>query len=350
MSAPFGVLPDGRPVAAITLRNAAGMAVTMIEWGATIVRWLVPAAADASGTAPVNVVLGYDTLPPYLARPPYFGCTLGRYANRIAHGCFELDGRAVHLASNDGAHHLHGGIAGFDQRRWQADTSGEGVLFRLHSPDGDEGYPGAVDISARFTLADDGTLRIDYHATSSAPTVVNVSHHSYFNLAGGGDVLDHGLQLSASRYTPVDDGLIPTGAIATVIDTPLGFTGHPRRIGDRIAALAAFPGGGYDHNFVLDRAPGSPALVVAAELIDPASGRRLRCRTTEPGLQFYTGNFLPDGLPVAGPLTTRRHAALCWRPSTTLTARINRRFRPRCCALGACSAPRRSIGSHADLR
>jgi aldose 1-epimerase len=307
VTAPFGTLPDGRPVAAVTLRNAAGMAVTIIECGATIVRWLVPAAA---GAPPVNIVLGYDTLPPYLARPPYFGCTVGRYANRIAHGRFVLDDRVVQLACNDGSHHLHGGVAGFDQRLWQSDASGHGVTFRLHSPDGDEGYPGAVDLTALFALADDGTLRIDYHATASAPTVVNVTNHSYFNLAGRGDVLDHELQLFARHYTPVDATMIPTGAIASVAGTPLDFTGHRRRIGERIAALAFVPGGGYDHNFVLDRPAGAPALVDAAELVDPGSGRTLRCRTTEPGLQVYTGNHLVEGLPVTPPLTSRRHAGL----------------------------------------
>lgn len=307
MTGPFGSLPDGRPVAAVTLQNAAGVTITIVEWGATIVRWLVP---SADGAPPVNVVLGYDALAPYLARPPYFGCTVGRYANRIAHGRFVLDGRAVHLACNDGPHHLHGGGAGFDQRLWQADETADGVLFRLHSPDGDQGYPGAVDATVRFTLADDGTLRIDYHATASAPTVVNLTNHSYFNLAGRGDVLDHELQVFASRYTPVDATQIPTGAIAPVAGTALDFTGHRRRIGERIAALASVPGSGYDHNFVLDHPAGPAALVDAAELVDPTSGRTLRCRTTEPGLQFYTGNHLVAGLPVAPPLTTRKHAGL----------------------------------------
>jgi aldose 1-epimerase len=302
----FGALPDGRPVAAVALRNAAGMAVTVIEWGATIVRWLVPAGA----APPVNVVLGYDTLAPYLARPPYLGCTVGRYANRIAHGHFALDGRAVHLACNDGPHHLHGGVDGFDQRLWRAEPTDDGVAFHLHSPDGDEGYPGAVDVTTRFRLADDGTLRIDYRATTTAATVINLTNHSYFNLAGRGDILDHQLQLFASRYTPVDDTMIPTGAIAPVTATPLDFTGQRRRIGDRLAALAAVPGGGYDHNFVLDRPAGQRALIDAAALVDPVSRRTLRCRTTEPGLQVYTGNHLVDGLPVAAPLTTRKHAGL----------------------------------------
>ena len=306
MTSPFGSLPDGRPVAAVALRNANGMEVTVIEWGATIVRWLVPAGA----APPVNVVLGYQALTPYLARPPYFGCTVGRYANRIAHGRFVLDDRVVRLACNDGPHHLHGGIAGFDQQLWQAMETERGVVFRLHSRDGDEGYPGAVDVSARFALADDGTLRIDYHATAAAPTVVNLTNHSYFNLAGRGDILDHELRLFACRYTPVDATLIPTGAIAPVAGTPLDFTGHRRRIGARIAELASVPGGGYDHNFVLDRPAGDHALIDAAELADPSSGRTLRCRTTEPAVQVYTGNHLVAGLPVAAPLTTRKHAGL----------------------------------------
>ncbi len=307
MTAPFGWLPDGRPVAAFALRNRRGMEITIIEWGATIVRWLVPAVE----APPVNVVLGYDTLPPYLARPPYFGCTVGRYANRIAHGRFVLDDGVVELACNDGPHHLHGGTAGFDQRLWQGHATDDGVIFHLHSPDGDEGYPGAIDATTHFALAEDGTLRIDYHATASAPTVVNLSNHSYFNLAGRGDVLAHELQLFAGRYTPVDATQIPTGAIAPVSGTPLDFTGHPRRIGERIAALASVPGGGYDHNFVLDRPHGDSALALAAVLLDPGSGRRLQCRTTEPGIQFYSGNHLVEGLPVAAPLTSRKHAGLC---------------------------------------
>ncbi|MGD9904185.1 MAG: aldose epimerase family protein [Vicinamibacterales bacterium] len=309
--APFGRLPDGRRVAAFSLVNAAGVHVTVVEWGATVVRWLVPGATDRE--APVNVVLGFDALAPYLARPPYFGCTIGRYANRIAHGRFVLDGSRVELAGNDGPHHLHGGTRGFDQRVWQACETPGGVEFHLHSPAGDEGYPGALDAHATFTLDDDGTLRIDYRATTSAPTVVNLTHHSYFNLAGHGDVLDHELHLRASRYTPVDAAQIPIGTIAPVAGTPLDFT-RRRRIGERIAALAALPGGGYDHNFVLDRAPGSSTLVVAAEAIDPASGRTLRCRTTEPGLQFYTGNFLVEGLPVTPPLTTGKHAGFSLEP------------------------------------
>lgn len=310
LEAPFGWLPDGRPVAAFALTNAGGTEVTIIEWGATIVRWLVPGDDGAPGTHRVNVVLGFATLPPYLARPPYFGCTVGRYGNRIAHGRFVLDGRSYQLACNDGPHHLHGGVTGFDQRLWHADDTSEGLVCRLHSRDGDQGYPGAVDASTRFTLADDGTLRIDYQATATAPTVVNLTNHTYFNLAGRGDVLDHELRLFASRYTPVDDTLIPTGAIAPVGGTPLDFTGR-RRIGERIADLADVPGAGYDHNFVLDRAPEAPPLIDAAELIDPGSGRMLRCRTTEPGVQFYSGNHLVEGLPVTGPLTTKRHAALC---------------------------------------
>lgn len=303
---PFGWLPDGRPVAAFALRNGAGMEVVLIEWGATLARWCVP---QGEGAAAVDVVLGFDTLAPYLARPPYFGCTVGRYANRIAQGRFVLDGRTHHLACNDGRHHLHGGTAGFDQQLWQGDASNGGVAFHLHSRDGDEGFPGALDVRVTFTLADDGTLRLDYHATTSAPTVVNLTHHSYFNLAGCGDVLDHELRVFASRFTEVDATLIPTGTLAPVAGTPLDFTTR-RRIGDRLASLATFPGGGYDHNFVLDGAEAG-APWPAAELSDPASGRTLYCRTSEPGLQVYSGNHLVEGLPVRPPLSTRRHAAIC---------------------------------------
>lgn len=302
---PFGWLDDGRAVAAFALRNAAGMEVVVGEWGATIVRWLVPTPDGA-----VNVVLGFDTLPPYLARPPYFGCTVGRYANRIAHGRFHLDGRTIQLACNDAPHHLHGGITGFDQQLWHGRENAGGVEFRRHSPDGEEGYPGALDVRVGFALADDGTLRITYDATTSAPTVINLTNHSYFNLAGRGDVCDHELRLFASRYTPVDATLIPTGVVAPVAGTLLDFTTR-RRIGERLAALASAPGGGYDHNFVLDVATGSGSLTLAAELVEPRSGRTLRCRTTEPGLQVYSGNVLVEGLPVTPPLTARRHAGLC---------------------------------------
>lgn len=307
LDAPFGWLPGGVPVPAFTLSNAAGVEVTVMAWGATIVRWVVPNDAGA----PANVVLGYDTLAPYLDRPPYFGCTVGRYCNRIAHGRFVLDGRTVSLPCNDGPHHLHGGTAGFDQRLWAAEASSEGVRFHRRSPDGEEGYPGALEVSAQFALGGDGTLRIDYAATTSAPTVVNLTNHTYFNLAGRGDVLDHTLHLRASRYTPADATLIPTGEIAPVAGTVFDFTGRARRIGERIAALAGSPGGGYDHNFVLDGAADSSALREAAQLTDPASRRTLRVRTTEPGLQVYTGNFLVDGLPVVMPLTTCRHAGVC---------------------------------------
>ncbi|MCC7123671.1 MAG: galactose mutarotase [Acidobacteria bacterium] len=344
----FGTLPDGRPVPAFVLSNRAGAAtppspaslpsppslssppspaslsspaspsslqslsspsVTVMAWGATIVRWLVP-GAHSPETPTVNVVLGYESLELYLAREPYLGCTIGRYCNRIANGRFTLDGRVFALTSNDGPHLLHGGVDGFDQRLWDADTTADGVVFRLHSPDGDGGFPGAIDLSTHFALTEDGTLRIDYRATTSATTVVNLTNHSYFNLAGQGHILDHELQLFASRYTPVDATLIPTGMLSPVQGTPLDFTGSPRRIGARIADLASFPGGGYDHNVVIDR-DDPHALVTAARLVDPASGRTLWCRTTEPGLQLYTGNWLREGLPVAPPLTSRRYAGVC---------------------------------------
>jgi aldose 1-epimerase len=291
----FGRMADGTAVEAYTLRNAHGIAAKVITYGGIIVSLETPDRAGRLG----DVVLGYDSLGPYLRESPYFGAIVGRYANRIAGGRFTLDGKTYPLATNNGPNHLHGGLKGFDKVAWSAEpftrADSVGVVLRYTSPDGEEGYPGTLAATVTYTLTADDALVVDYHAITDAPTPVNLSQHSYFNLAGdaGGDILGHVLTLRAGRYTPVDATLIPTGELADVAGTPFDFT-SPHAIGERIGAeheQLRF-GGGYDHNFVLDREGGG--LAHAASVFEPASGRTLDIHTTEPGLQFYSGNFL-DG-------------------------------------------------------
>ena len=295
---PFGVMPDGDSVQAFTLTNAHGMEVKAITYGAIIQSLKVP---DRNGTLG-DVVLGFDDLAGYLGETPYFGALIGRYGNRIGGARFTLDGATYTLAANNGPNHLHGGIKGFDKVVWDAEavqtTDGAGVVFRRTSPAGEEGYPGALTVEVTYTLTDADELVFDYLATTDAPTPVNLTQHSYFNLAGdgSGDILGHLLTLAASRYTPVDAGLIPSGEMASVEGTPFDFrTAHA--IGERIGAAdeQIRLGGGYDHNFVLDReGAASGAPVLAARVEEPTTGRFLEVHTTEPGVQFYSGNFL-DG-------------------------------------------------------
>ena len=290
----FGTLPDGRPVRRFTLRNGR-VELSVIEYGAIITALRTP---DHEGQ-PGDVVLGFDALDEYLMDSPYFGAVVGRFANRIAGGRFTLDGTTYQLACNNGANHLHGGLRGFDKALWcgkpTADETMPGVTFTYASADGEEGYPGELTTRVTYLLSADGALHVRYHATTDRPTIMNLSQHSYFNLgAGATDVLGHELKLNASRFTPVDEGLIPTGELRAVEGTPFDFR-VPTSIGARIAvqdrqlALA----GGYDHNFVLDRAD-DDSLVLAALVMDPRSRRTLEVRTTQPGIQFYSGNFL-DG-------------------------------------------------------
>ena len=314
-----GVTFDGKEIEEYTLRNSHGMEVRALTYGGIIRVLQVP---DKSGHV-ADVVLGFDTPKGYLSDPPppYFGAIIGRYGNRIADGKFTLDGHTYTLPKNNGPNSLHGGDRGFDKRMWKAEArqnaAGASVVFSRLSPDGEEGYPGNLQVRVTYTLTNDNDLIVDYHATTDKATPVNLTQHSYFNLAGegSGDILSQELMINADRYTPVDDTLIPTGQLAPVQGTPFDFR-TPTAIGARINAddPQIKKGPGYDHNWVLNagggaRGPGSGArsgeggaqraagganLVLAARLTDPKSGRTLEIRTTEPGLQFYSGNFL-DG-------------------------------------------------------
>jgi len=305
--APFGHLPDGRPVELFTLTNRHGLEVRAMTYGAIITSIRTP---DREGTS-ADIVLGFDSVGAYLAGSPYFGAVVGRYANRIARGRFVLDGVTYRLARNNGPNSLHGGTRGFDKVLWTAQPfqtdSSTGVVFQYVSRDGEEGYPGTVRVQVTYTLSDRNALEFAYDATSDKATPINLSQHTYWNLHGDGqgDILDHVLTLNASAYTPVDSTLIPTGQIAPVEGTPFDFR-RPTVIGARIDTdheQLEF-GRGYDHNWVLDGH-------TAARLEDPKTGRRLDIRTTEPGIQFYTGNFLDGTLKGKNAVTYGHRTGLC---------------------------------------
>jgi aldose 1-epimerase len=305
----FGVTPDGTKVARYTLENGRGLRARILTYGGVVQTLEVPDRDGRSG----NVVLGCASLADYLTMSRYFGAIVGRYGNRIAGGRLSLDGKEYHLSRNDGANSLHGGERGFDGRVWEVAAAGERELTLAYvSPDGEEGYPGTLRASVTYTVTDDA-LRIDYHATTDKPTVVNLTNHSYFNLAGegSGQVYDHVLTLNAARYTPVGAGQIPTGELAPVAGTPLDFTG-PHRIGARIREPhpQLLAGLGYDHNFVLDQDPPG-GLGLAARVEDPHSGRVMEVLTTEPGVQFYSGNVLDGSSVGTGGGTYRQGDALC---------------------------------------
>jgi aldose 1-epimerase len=293
MKQEFGKTQDGIAVQLYTLSNGKGVRITLTNYGGIITSIVVP---DREGRAG-DIVLGFDTLEGYLKGHPYFGAIIGRYGNRIGKARFSIDGVEYRLAANDGDNHLHGGVKGFDKVVWHAreyaDPAGQHVALHYRSPDGEEGYPGNLDVNVVYTLNEDNQLRIEYTATTDKPTVVNLTNHSYFNLAGEGDILGHILRLNADQFTPVDSGLIPTGELRSVNGTPLDFT-TPTAIGARINQddeQLRF-GRGYDHNFVVRGPAGT--LREAAEVYEPKTGRVLRVLTTEPGIQFYSGNFL-DG-------------------------------------------------------
>ena len=293
--APFGQTPDGEAVESFTLTNAHGIELRAISYGGIIVSLRVP---DRDGRRD-DVVLGHDDLAGYLAKPSFFGALVGRYGNRIAGGRFTLDGRTYTLATNNGPNHLHGGVRGFDKRVWKAQPferpGTAGLVLTRTSPDGEEGYPGNLAVRVTYTLTDRDEVGFDYFATTDKPTVVNLTQHSYFNLAGDGkrDVLGHELMIDADRFTPVDKTLIPTGVLAAVAGTPFDFR-KPAAIGARIGAddEQIRNGGGYDHNFVLNGRGEGRAPVI--RVFEPTTGRTLDIATTEPGVQFYSGNFL-DG-------------------------------------------------------
>jgi aldose 1-epimerase len=306
----FGMTPAGEAVELLTLTNAHGVELRVMTYGGIVVSLKVP---DRNGV-PGDVVLGYDSLSGYLTKSPYFGAIVGRYGNRIAKGRFTLGGTEYRLAINNGPNHLHGGIRGFDKVVWSADPfvdhRGVGVTLRYVSPDGDEGYPGTLAAKVTYTLTDRNELRLDYEATTDQATPVNLTQHSYFNLAGSGTILGHVLTIPADHFTPVDSTLIPTGAIAPVAGTPFDFR-TPTRIGARIGEMneQLRHGGGYDHNFVLTRP--DTGLALAARLVDSLSGRTLEIRTTEPGIQFYSGNFLDGSITGKGGTVYQYRTGLC---------------------------------------
>jgi len=290
---PFGLV-QSRSVEICTLRNSHGTEGRITSYGGIVTSLNVP---DRNGRFD-DVVLGYDTLAEYLKSSPYFGALIGRYGNRIAKGKFHLDGKTYVLATNNGPNALHGGIKGFDKVVWtvaRAEVTPQGPQLTLtyRSKDGEEGYPGDLSVTAVYTLTNDNALRLDYLATTDQPTVVNLTHHSYFNLRGHGDILSHVVQINAGLFTPVDDTLIPTGELRSVANSPFDFR-KPTAIGARIDTVdeqLRF-GKGYDHNWVIDKP--SQSLPVQAIVYEPETGRVLEVLSAEPGLQFYSGNFL-DG-------------------------------------------------------
>jgi len=295
--AAFGTTPEGEAVDIYTLTNPQGIEVRAITYGGIITSLRAP---DRNGKLD-DIALGFDSLDGYLKNPPFFGAIIGRYGNRIAKGQFSLDGKTYTLAINNAPNHLHGGVKGFDKVVWKPESfkrdGAVGVVFTHTSPDGDEGYPGALSLRVTYTLTSRNELEVDYEATTDKATPVNLTQHTYFNLAGDGsrDVLDHVVTIHASRYTPVDATLIPTGELASVEGTPFDFrmpTAIGARIGDNHPQIRI--GNGYDHNFVIDRT--AEGLVPAAHVVEPTTGRVLDVSTTEPGMQLYTGNFLDGSL------------------------------------------------------
>jgi aldose 1-epimerase len=304
----WGTTPDGHAVQRWTLRHDAGPVARIATWGATLVSLVVPAP-----DGPRDIVLGFDALEPYLGGHPYVGSAVGRWANRIAAGRFTLDGVPYALARNAGGHHLHGGERGLSRTVWHAsageNAGGPWLRLTVTSPDGEDGFPGTLRASLRYALRADA-LRLDWAATTDRPTPVNLTHHAYFNLAGGGDVLDHRLRVAADRFLPVDGGLIPTGELRPVDGTPMDLR-EAVAIGERIGAddPQLRIAGGFDHCWVIADAPGP--LRSAAELVAPGGAPCLRVATTEPGLQVYTGNGLDGTLRGRGGVAWPRHGAVC---------------------------------------
>lgn len=301
----FGTVPTGETVSLFTCRNESGLIMRLIDYGAIVVSLETP---DREGNVD-NITLGFDSLEGYLQRHPYYGATIGRYGNRIANGKFTLDGETYQLARNIMGNHLHGGIVGFDKVMWDAEEvkSDEGVGVRFHylSPDGDEGYPGNLDVTVLYLLTDEDEMRIEYTATTDKATPVNLTNHCYWNLEGAesGKILDHELMLNADRFLEVDEEIMPTGKLIAVEGTPFDFT-SPKPIGRDFGELEKM--GGYDHCFVLNSQDGTLALAARAK--DPDSGRVMEVHTTQPAMQFYTANFLEGDESQGG---YGRHSAFC---------------------------------------
>jgi len=301
----FGNLDNGKPVSVFILENENGIRAVLSPYGATLVSLDLP---DKQGNLQ-NVCLGYDSIKGYEGDSVYFGCTVGRYANRIAGGEFELNGKHYSLARNNGENHLHGGIVGYNKILWKSEseqnTSDSRIIFSYLSRDGEEGYPGNLQIKVTYSLNNKNELIIDYTATTDQPTPVNLTNHSYWNLkgAGSGTILDHILLLHCDAYLPVDSGAIPTGVIQPVSGSPFDFT-KSKRIGDDIEQTE----NGYDHCYVVNKSAEKPAP--AAQVFEPSSGRTMEILTTKPGIQLYTGNFL-DGVQGANGAVFNRQEALC---------------------------------------
>jgi len=302
----FGANEDGEPIQLFTCTNANGLVLKMIDYGAIIVSVETP---DRDGTM-ANITQGFDSVEGYLQRHPYFGATVGRFCNRIALGKFGLDGQEYRLATNNGPNHLHGGLKGFDKRVWKGEEvesdDGVGIRFAYTSPDGEEGYPGNLSVTVVYTLTNNDELTVEFSATTDKATPINLTNHTYWNLAGAGigTVENHELMIAADKALAVDDGLIPTGEFVDVANTPLDFR-EPHKIGARLreTGLETF---GYDHCYALRSQDSSMSL--AARVKDPSSGRVLEVHTTQPGIQLYTGNFL-DGSAASGGF--QQHQAFC---------------------------------------
>ncbi|MGE5581045.1 MAG: aldose epimerase family protein [Bacillota bacterium] len=302
----FGTTGEGKTAFLYTLSNSKGMTIKITNYGGIITSILAPGLNGKMA----DVVLGFNTFGEYLSGHPYFGAIIGRYGNRIARGRFSLNGKEYKLATNDGPNHLHGGLAGFDKKIWEAaeisNPQEAGVKLSYLSKDGEEGYPGNLAVVVEYLLNDRNELTIRYQATTDKPTVINLTNHSYFNLAGegSGNILNHQLTLNADHYTEVAEGLIPTGELRPVKASPLDFT-VAKAIGAEIAKVE----GGYDHNYVLNKKPNE--LSQAAKVYEPISGRTMEVFTTEPGIQFYTGNFLDGANKGKAGKSYGKHAAFC---------------------------------------
>jgi aldose 1-epimerase len=308
--APFGQLPNGAQATLFTLTNANGMVVKITDFGGIVTEIHVP---DRDGVF-ADVALGFNTLDPYRTDSPYFGALIGRYGNRIAKGRFVLDGQTIQLSTNNGQNHLHGGTVGFDKVLWQASPNANALTLKYRSSDGEQGYPGTLDATVVYTLTDDNELVVHFHAVTDRATPVNLTQHSYFNLAGAGDILAHELTIDADSFVPIDAESIPTGALAPVTGTPFDFR-SPRTIGERIGQpdKQLRNGSGYDHCFALNKQPLEKKMTRAAHVREPKSGRVLELFTQEPGVQFYSGNFL-DGSLVGKGQAYQHRSGFCLEP------------------------------------